>query len=179
MASKQISVVSTLLAVAISAVAASGAYENWKTMDSKAKAQAKAVEEFSTWKRQYTQLLPVEQKWKGDLSSVAVVKDLYSVYTVLGTTPRANPDTLLVDRVDRLSHDGTDLGAQRVCLTSAGSNGVRFEEESFDELMTGLGKLAARPDVQMGSATFTYDRNRASATVRNLCLLLRDEEGAT
>lgn len=175
---KETSMGSLFLAVTLAAILATGGYENWQAMRDKAQAQAAAVSEFQQWKKQYTQLLPVEQQWKEQLRSVDEARDLYSVYTLLGSVPTTNPDTLLIEKIERVTHEGVDLQAQRVCLTSGSAGGVEFEEGSFDTLLKGLNELAARPDVQMSSAVFTHDKGRARAVVKNLCLLLRDAEGA-
>lgn len=174
---KETSFASLLVALTILGIAVSGGYEGYRTMSDKAQAQTQAVADFQQWKREYTQLLPVEQAWNAKFKSAEVIKDLYSLYSLLGASPATNPDTLVVDKIERLTQDSIDLHAQRVCLASSTASGVDFEEKSFDTLAKGLEALAARPDVQMGSVTFFYDKDKAHAVVKKLCILIRDAEG--
>lgn len=174
---KETSVGSLLLALVVTGIALSGGFESYKAMKDKAEAQTTAVAEFQQWKEQYTQLLPVEQRWSRELQGMSQVKDLYSLYALLGDKPKVNPDTLLVDRIERLKENSVDLGAQRVCVSTGNSGGVDFYDTSFDGLMSGLNTLIARPDVEVGAITFSYDSGKAKASVRDLCLLLRDPEG--
>lgn len=173
---KDTSIVSLLLAVVVAGMLGSSGFEAYKAMDHKADTQAEAVTDFQEWKRQYTQLLPLEEKWATTLRPLNEARDLYSLHQMLGSVPSSNPDTLLVDKLDRVTQNERDLGAQRVCLSSGYGGGVLFAEKDFPTLMAGLEALAKRPDIQMGTIRLSQDKAQARAVVYPLCLLLRDEE---
>lgn len=166
---------SLLLALCFAAVLGSTGLEGYRAMSDKATAQAEAVSDFQDWKRQYMQLLPLEDKWAKALRPFSEAKDLYSLHGMLGDEPASNPDTLLVEKIERVVLNERDLGAQKVCLSSGSGTGVVFTEKDFPSLMAGLDKLAQRPDVQMGSIEFTQEKAVARAVVAPLCLLLRDD----
>lgn len=176
MSTKNVSVVSLLLALGVSFAVGSQGYKAYEQMTAKAAAQAEAVRQFQEWKQQYTRLLPLEAKWNESLKSISDAKDLYTLHTILGNVPSSNPDTLLVERIERLTQNDRDLGAQRVCLSSGGQAGMVFVEKDFPTLMAGLETLSRRPDVQMGTIIFSQDKAQARAAVSPLCLLLRDAE---
>lgn len=173
---KDTSLLSLGLALAFVGILASGGVNNYKAMSEKADAQKAAVSEFLEWKRQYTKLLPVEKSWAEQFKASSTVKDLYSVVQLLGDKPRTNADTLLVDKIERFEYNGVDLHAQRVCLTSSGAQGVEFEEESFEPLVENLRQLISRPDVQVGSITFSSAKGKARAVASKLCVIVRDSE---
>lgn len=173
---KDTSVPALLLALALAGIAGSGGFEARQALVDKAQAQSDEVSAFQEWSRKYTQLLPIEKRWTESFSSAAAVKDLFSVYRRLGEVPHTNPDKLIVTKVERLTLNGKELGGQRMCLGTAGDQGLVFEEASFEPLMAGLRTLSERVDVQMGVATFTYHEGKARASMQNFCLLFRDPE---
>lgn len=173
---KDTSIGSLLVAVLVAGMLGSSGYEAYKAMDHKADTQAEAVADFQEWKRQYTQLLPLEEKWVQTLRPLSEAKDLYSIHQMLGEQPSSNPDTLLVDKLDRVLQNERDLGAQRVCLSSGYGGGMAFSEKDFPTLMAGLEALAKRPDIQMGAIRLSQDKAQARAVVYPFCLLLRDDE---
>lgn len=142
----------------------------------KAQAQASTVADFQEWKRQYTQLLPLEERWTQALHPSSEAQDLFSLHKILGNEPQSNPDTLLVERLDEVEQNGVKLGAQRVCLSSGSGQGMQFVEKDFTTLMQGLRALTQRSDVQLGAIHLSQDQGRAKAVVTPLCLLLRTEE---
>lgn len=146
-------------------------------MSAKAEEQTATVSDFQEWKRQYTQLLPLEDKWVKSLRDASEVKDLYTLHQMLGEKPYSDPDTLLVANIEDVVLSGVKLGAQKVCITSGGGAGVLFVEKDFGALMAGLDSLSKRPDVEMGSIQLKQDKAQAKAYVAPLCLLLRKEEG--
>ncbi len=173
---KDTSMLSLLAALAFSGLLASAGFDSYTAMTDKAQAQAEAVEDFQEWKRQYTQLLPLEGRWSQALRPLNEARDLYTLHQMLGEHPRSNPDTLLVERIERVILNERDLGAQRVCLSSGSGSGVVFTEKDFPTLLAGLEALSLRPDVQMGSVHLSQEKAEARAFVSPLCLLLRDEE---
>ncbi len=173
---KDTSLGSLLLALCFAAVLGNSGLDGYRAMTDKASAQAEAVSDFQDWKRQYMQLLPLEEKWTQALRPFSQAKDLYSLHGMLGSEPSSNPDTLLVEKLERVVLNERDLGAQKVCLSSGAGAGVVFTEKDFPTLMAGLEKLAQRPDVQMGSVEFSQEKAVARAVVSPLCLLLRDDE---
>ena len=174
---KDTSMVSLLAALAFACFLGSAGYEGYKVMSDKADAQAATVADFQEWKRQYTKLLPLEDKWNKTLRPFSEAKDLYSLHELLGDQPSSNADLLLAEQIERMVFEGKDLGAQRVCLGTGGGAGMLFVEKDFQTLMTGLDALAQRADIQMGAIELSQDNATARATVAPLCLLLRDDEG--
>lgn len=174
--SKHISVPALLLSLAMSGSIGYTGWKAYKILQAKEQEQSSIVADFTEWKRQYTQLMPLEERWASSLKPVSEVKDLYSLHKVLGNQPQSNPDTLLVERLDELEQNGTKLGAQRVCISSGSSAGMAFVEKDFSTLMEGLRALAMRPDIQMGAVTLSQERGQAKALVSPLCILLRKEE---
>lgn len=174
---KNISFLSLIVSIAIAGVLGSSGYHGYLAMREKAQDQAQAVADFRKWKADYTSLLPVDEKWKTSLRSVAEAKDLLSVYELLGKAPTTNPDALLVEKIEPFKQAEHLLFATRVCLGSTGGSGVTFDAPNFTQLMDGLDVLAKRPDVQMGAVRLTQGLGKAKASVTGLCLLLRDVEG--
>jgi hypothetical protein len=172
---KQTSLLSLAAALALAAFMGFTARDAYLAIKVKAEAQEASVVSFQNWKRQYTQLLPVEKRWNESLRTVAGVKDIYTLYGLVGPRPHTNPDVLLVDRIDRLTEDGKDLGASRVCISSSGAPGLVFEQASFRELFDGLNTQVQRADLQVGSLTFSYEKGKARAVVGEYCLVMRDD----
>lgn len=174
---KSVSLVSLIFAAAVSGLVGSRALEGRELMMAKAQTQAQAASDFQEWKHQYTQLMPLEARWQEAFHSIAEVKDLFSLHRLLGNTPQSNPDTLVVDKIERLIVNDKDLGAQWVCVSSLAAAGIEFIEPDFTTLMAGLSHLAKRPDIQMGEISLSQKEGNARAVVQPFCLLLRDSEG--
>lgn len=180
MLSKDTSFLGMLAALVVSGLLAHTGWTAHQIVSAKAQAQAATVSDFQEWKRQYTQLLPLQERWSSSLRPTADAQDLYSLHKILGNQPQSNPDTLLVERLEEVEQNGLKLGAQRVCLSSgAGHPGMVFVEKDFATLMQGLHALTQRVDIQMGSIELSQDQGKARAVVSPLCLLLRTEESAT
>ena len=171
---KNLSLISLLLSLSVAGMAFTAGKEGYLAMTAKAEAQEQAVTAFQSWRSEYKKLLPVEERWKKDLPSALVAKDLFSVYKQVGDAPKTNPDKMLVEKVERLKQGDKDLGANRVCLMSASTSGVLFEGESFAELFKGLKVLAERPDIQMRDVSLSLKDGKPRAVVGEFCLLMRD-----
>jgi hypothetical protein len=175
---KDNSMVSTLAALVLSAMLGNTAYSAYLAMQEKADAQAKSVAEIQDWKRQYKSLLPVEERWQKTLGSMADAKDLFTIYGLVSqSAPSTNPDTFLVDRIERVTQSSKDLGAQRVCVSSGGGS-LTFNEKDFTTLMARLKTLSSRSDMQVGGVVLSQEKGQAKAVVTPVCLLLRDPESA-
>lgn len=174
MLSKDTSILSLLAAVAFASIVGSGGVKAYTALKERAKAQVAAVVDLREWKRQYSHLIPVEERWNTSLGVLSDAKDLLTIHGLLSAkAPYTNPDTLLVDRITRLTVDDRDLGAQKVCVASAGA-GMLFTEKTFPELIFGLQALSARVDVEVGMVSLSQDKGVAKAMVSPVCLLLRD-----
>lgn len=175
MVTKDTSVVSLLVALVFGAIVATSGVDSYKAMSEKAAAQVAAVDSLRDWKRQYAQLIPVEERWTSKLGRFVDAKDLLTIHTLVSKdAPHSNPDTLVVDKIERVVADGRDLGAQRVCISSM-SGGWQLIEPNFPALVAGLQALTARADMETGSITLTQEKGKARAFVSPACLLLRDE----
>lgn len=173
---KNLSIVSLLFALAVCGMAFNSAQTSRAVMTTKAEAQEQALESFRQWKADYDKLLPVAQQWRAEMPSIEGARDLYSLYQMLGKELPTNPDTLVVDRAERLTHNERDLGAHRVCFSTVGQPGLLFEGERFSELYLGLTRFAERRDVQMRAVTFTLHESKPRVVVHDFCLVLRDAQ---
>lgn len=176
MIGKHTSIISLAVALIISAVIGTSGIDAYKAMSLKAKAQADAVDSLREWKRQYKLLLPVEAHWNSALGQVSAASDLLTIHTLLSKdAPSSNPDTLLVEKIDRLVVDNQDLGAQSVCVTSMGRPWT-VSEKSFSELLQGMQRLMDRPDIKLGTIILRQEKGRATAQISPACILLRDDD---
>ena len=172
---KHTSMISLAGALLFAGMTAAQTMKAHEAMQSKAQAQQEAVEDFQRWKRQYTELLPIDERWRASFKTLAEARDLYSIHRMLGDRPVSNPDTFIVERIEPLTFESTPMRAWRVCVSSTdGQGGLRFVEPGFALLFQGLDQLAERPDIQMNGLAVSYDKGQATAVVQGLCLILRD-----
>ena len=172
---KETSIVSLLFAAVIAVIAGNSAMRTSEVMSQKADAQQQAVEDFQRWKASYLELTPLNEKWDKAFPALAEAKDLYSLYNMIGGSPKTNPDLVIVDRVQKLTFGGQELSGLQVCLTTAGQGGLVFEDKSFTRLITGLKALAGRDSIQLGSVLFRQESGKAQAIVKDFCLILNEK----
>jgi hypothetical protein len=176
MLTKDTSIASLAAALVFCAVVATSAVDARRAMVDKASAQASAVDALREWKRQYDQLIPVEELWHKSLGKFSDAKDILTIHGLVSeNAPGSNADTLLVEKIERLVEGGKDLGAQKVCINSGGA-GWSVSEDTFNSLIKGMQALTTRVDMDLGTIAMSQEKGRAQAVISNACLLLRDAD---
>lgn len=161
-------------ALILSGILVSAALDGHNAMMAKVKEQVSAVDGIREWKRQYAQLIPVEEKWNKSLGLFSEAKDLLTIHGLVSAEgPPSDPDTMLVEKIVRVTEQGRDLGAQKVCVTSGGG-GWTVTDKSFPGLISGMQKLIGRVDMDIGSITLSQEKGKAKAVLSSACLMLRD-----
>lgn len=174
---KETSLISLVGSLVFCGIMGMAGKDMYKELQAKATAQHSAVSSLREWKRQYSALLPVEQKWNTTLSKFSDFNDLYQLHSKLNEDGMGiDADKLTASKIERLKEGTVDLGAQKVCMAYSGSP-FRLTAASHTELQSKLTKFLARPDIDVGTIAFTpsKDAKTVSVTLDPMCLILRDD----
>ena len=166
-----------LFSIALAGIFGSAAIPAYKTLENKASSQMIAVHQLARWKSEYESLRPFQQQWDQKLTSAAQVDDVYTILRIVGLEKygfTVDTEKLVVTKIDALmAADGTPLNADRVCLATAGLQGIVVTADNiYPTLITGLDRIAKRKDIEIPSITLSANGNVATATFP-LCLRLR------
>lgn len=146
------------------------------------KRQQAVIEHLHKWRAVYNSLKPTEDDWRKALRSDKQVRDLLSVYRALRIEDSglaSSADNLLLEKIERVNHGGTDIGASAVTVTTLGKTGFEVTAATYDQLIHGLKQLAARRDLRLSSVVIGADGERRSpqATIMGFSVILRDGAG--
>ncbi|MDO8416475.1 MAG: hypothetical protein Q7S87_09715 [Agitococcus sp.] len=171
---KNVSKHALMFTLALAGIAGMVGVDAWHGMTQKAEAQKAATLAFQKWKVDYSTLLPIDEKWKAELHTVAEAKDLLSVYEFIGADLGINADTLVVTKFEPLTIDEQPLDGVRACLGSSQGTGVLMEAPNFDVLLPHVHALLKRADMQVGTVRLSQEKGKARALLSSFCLLLRN-----
>lgn len=167
-----------LIAAALSSALAYQSFHVASLLAKKTQAQTAVVDAVSLWKRDLAAVGDVERQWQARYPAEGAIQDvlglLEQVRSSAGQALSIDFDRAFVQRVEPVKHAGVELGLTKVCLGSAeGGEAFVVKAPSYDELMGGLRQLAAKPQINIGSVLIHGDKQMASATLGDLCVLVR------
>ncbi len=171
------SVVIVLGVLALAVLAGYYAKQNMSTLDAKEKAQQEKIESLKRWKSAYKALIPYQKKWSSIYEEAGKVDDILSLYRMMRLETAGvfvDPEKLVVESVDRVRFNGSDIGLNRICVSSSGFSGLSVTSSSFANLVRGVENIASRKDIKMESVVLTLQRNRPTAILENFCIYLRN-----
>lgn len=150
-------------------------WTNSQILSQKAQKQQQSLAELKRWKSEYEALLPIQRQWEEAIPSARNINDIYSLYNAIGLEKyglASNQEKLSVKNIEPLTAKGSPLGAQRVCINSAGENGLALTAAHFSDLLTGMDGLIRRRDISVTNITLSAAGGTPKAVV-DLCLLFR------
>lgn len=167
-------VVAALAFVALSATQGLKAH---RTLTEKALSQAEVTESVHRWKQNYLALGESVKRWEQDYRRQDSVGDLMSLYSLMnlgGYGLAINTDSMIVNKIVPELQNSMPIGLTRICLASGGSGdgSVEVQAQSYQDLFSGIQRLAARPDIFIGNISIKGDKSVASANLGEFCVLL-------
>lgn len=162
---------------ALSALTGFYAKQNMSILKKKKEAQEKNIESFKRWKSAYKALVPYQKKWDSIYKDVSKVNDILSLYRMMHLETSGifvDPERLVVESVNRVTFNESDVGLNQICVSSAGSAGLRVTSNNFANLIRGVEKIASRKDVRMESMTLSKKHKRPIAILEDFCVYLRE-----
>ncbi len=170
-----------VLGVASAAMLGWMGYKGLATLQEKAQQQRAATEVVQRWKQTYRALAKSTATWSERYPDLAKFEDLIGLFRSVGLERyglASDPDELAVLKVEPVSYNNVNLGLARVCVGSnnaTADSGLVVTAPSYAELLSGVRRLAARKDIEIGSLAFQGGEGAPSATLGGFCMLLRQE----
>lgn len=130
------------------------------------------------WLSNYHTLELREKDWKETLKTVAS-QDLLVLYNTLNLDSvglMSNADQLLIDKVEPLSFNDTELEASLTYVYTKGSTGLLVTASTWQALFMGIEQLASRRDIQIQAITMVTNNDKTPTSIINLAIVLRDVE---
>lgn len=117
----------------------------------------------------------MKREWDKAFRTAESARDIYTLVGYIGESGIApNPDKVTVERLERVTSNGLDIGLSRVCLTTVAETGLAFEGDSFSAILAGLRRVSQQPGIELGAVKLLENNGKANAVVSGFCLLLRD-----
>ncbi|MCX7173833.1 MAG: hypothetical protein D4S02_05995 [Rhodocyclaceae bacterium] len=151
----------------------------YNILKEKAAAQAAVTESVERWKQSYMALSDTVKKWDSNYRKDSTIQDLLSLYTLVGLADYgliADTDGVVVHRIEQVTVNGVALGLTRICLASSSGSemgALQVQGGNYQTLFAGLKRLAARPDIHIGTINIKGDRSFPVASLGDFCVLLR------
>jgi hypothetical protein len=130
------------------------------------------------WLSNYHALELRENDWKETLKTLAS-QDLVVLFNTLNLDSiglMSNADKLLIDKVERLSFNDTELEASLTYVYTEGSSGLLVTASTWQALFMGIEQLASRRDIQIQAITMVTNNAKTPTSIINLAIVLRDVE---
>lgn len=170
----------TLIAMALGLVviAATQGLKARSTMTAKAQAQADVTEGVHRWKQNYMALGESVKRWERDYRRQDSVPDLMSLFGIINLGAYglvANTDAMILNKIEPVTQNGMPIGLTKICLASTGSgdaSALEVQASTYQDLFSGIKRLAQRPDIFIGTISIKGDKPRATATLGNFCVLI-------
>lgn len=151
------------------------ALAGWKILERKRLQLQRETAAVLRWQAQRDQLTPVEGRWRATFPAAAAVQDLAGLYRVLRIEPlRVDPDTLMVEAVRPEQWQGIPLGVSRICVRTAGAQGLVAGAATVTDALTALAALTVRPDLRIGEVTLSLNRGRPRLLLGDFCVVVRE-----
>jgi hypothetical protein len=167
-----------LIAISFLIIAGVQGLKAYRTLAEKASAQERATENIERWKQSYMALSGIIKRWESSYRHENSIQDLMSLYNVIGLKEyglQTDVDTMILNKVEPVTQNGSALGLTCVYLASAGSgdsSGFEVRASSYQNLFAGLKQLSERPDIYIGMITIKGDKTPV-AKLGDFCVLLR------
>lgn len=166
-----------ILAVLFALILAYYGYATYQTVNEKAEAQSRSVQQLTRWKAEYTSLLPYRTQWDKQIPPASMVNDIYSLHKILALDSyglQADATKITVTKIEAISISEIPIATTRVCLATAGYPGIRVTAPFiYPDFITALEALAKRRDIEIASLTITTVDGVASA-ILPICLRIRE-----
>lgn len=166
----------SLAALALFAVLIYSAWQAYSTLQSKAAGQKDALAAFGQWQSNYTALQPVQKRWDSTFTGAAAITDRRAIYRLLdieGAGLSADMDKMNVDKIEKVTAAGIEIGLVKACLTSAGEAGLSVNGDSYAQLLSGIDRIAKRRDIQVESISVSSDKGMPKAVLGGFCMMVR------
>lgn len=169
---------SVLIAAAIAVVMSMQGMKAYRTLSEKAAAQDAVTESVHRWQQSFQALSSTVQRWETQYRREDTVQDLVSLQSIvdLGSVGlRSDTDKVFLSKVEPVIENGIHLGLTRICLASSGSGGGGLEvrTDNYSALFDGINRLAARPDIYIGTITVVGEKATPAARLGDFCIMLR------
>lgn len=167
------------IAIALALVLLKQGYESYQMFEQKAAAQESVTESVDRWKTSYLALADTVKKWDASYEKEDSIQDQVSLIDELGLAQygfKFDVDAITVVRIDPVTENGVQIGLTKVCLASGlNSEGVKVSAPNYEALLSGLKRLAGRPDIYIGVIKIKGENNSTTpeAILGDFCLLLR------
>lgn len=174
MQAKNTSLLSLILGLSVTLILTTGAWRGYTLVQGKLNEQRQTIQEFRQWKQEYTNLMPVRDQWDNSFPKTSTIKDLFSLYELLPEGTSTNPDRLMVEKIERVKVNGKDVGLNKICVTSMGSNGMVFEGKTPSALLHTVKLLQSKPYIRLDGIRIANHKDKLALTVSGLCFHLKD-----
>lgn len=175
-----------LVAVAAFGMLVTQGFAVRKVILEKAAAQSTVVDGLERWRQQYLAVSESKARWDKQyrrLDSIQGITGVIEMVDLAAYGLTADPDRILFMQATELTHGtpGTQatvpLGLMSICLASSGSErGVlEVSAPTYQALMSGIDKLARRPDIQIGNISVKGDNKEPVGKLGDFCVLLRTD----
>lgn len=166
-----------LFAIMVVLLLAFSGYNGFKVANERKIQQEQALEAFRQWKTEYLALKPIQDKWDATYPNAKDIRDVNSLYKLIQGHIQTNPDKLLVEKIERVTSNGIEVGLSRVCLVTSGEMGFAIEAESPSKLFLAARSLLELSFVSAKSFTVKEDTAKAGnlkGTFGSFCIMVRD-----
>lgn len=149
------------------------------TLGAKVVAQNAATEGLMRFKEMFTALGSSRTKWDKNYRKEDSVQDLVTLLAVVNFEQygiETDNDNVVVMKVEPVKHGDADLGLTKICLsTGVGDGGTLYvRAANYQTLLSGIDKLAKRPDIYIGNIALQGDRAFPLAKLGDFCVYLRN-----
>lgn len=150
----------------------------FSTLNAKSIAQDAVTESVVRWKEMFTALGDSRKQWERSYRREDSIEDMVSLLNHIGFDKygvETDDDNAFVTKVEPVVHGESPLGLTKVCLgTGVGDGATLFlRSTSYTALLTGIDKLAGRPDIAIGNITLQGDKAFPLAKLGDFCVLFR------
>lgn len=166
----------SLVALFVFGVLLYSAWQAYSTLQSKAAGQQDALAAFTRWQGNYTALQPVQHRWNTTFTSAAAITDRRAIYRLLDIEESglsSDMDKMNVDKIEKVTSAGIEIGLVKACLTTAGEPGLAVSADSYGQLLSGIDRIVRRRDVQIEGIAVTADKGMPKAVLGGFCVMVR------
>ena len=152
----------------------------YQVMSAKASQQEEVTETMQRFKSSFMALADSRSKWDKSYHRESSVQDIVSLFALVelekyGLTTDA--DSLVLSKVEQVTGSNAPIGLTKICISSGSMDSFALvvQAPNYQNLMTGIGQLAKRPDIYLGNIDVKGDKQIPIAKLGDFCLLLRND----
>jgi hypothetical protein len=150
-----------------------------KSLRAKVQEQTEQTETVVRWKQSYKALAATRAKWDQSFQRSDAIQDLVGLAEHLGLKRyglETDRDNMHLLKIEQVQQNNLPIGLTKFCLATGSGSGSNFlvAAENYERLLTGVDRLAKRPDISLGTISLEGDKAFPIAKLGEFCVLLRN-----